>query len=211
MDDTRKPDEMIGIVLLINPTAVKAAITLSRKLTRKEAAPQLVLSAGQTAPALPHISMIHLVKPADISGLVDKLSRINGLCGNLLRRDKSHQFTGLGLRRNWVFWETPRMPGLDHLHDFVISSVQSFLVKPVDVTWPMSEAQQRMHEMYGYPSCGECFDPHVTLAVFPPDDVDEELVRAHSCRQYWSASAFAIAEIGPQGRVSKILHQFPLS
>ncbi|MDP3794047.1 MAG: hypothetical protein Q8R07_04850 [Candidatus Uhrbacteria bacterium] len=200
-------DPIIGLVLLLNVTAAKKAVILSRKLTGKQVDPSLVLEDGKTSRAIAHLSMIHMVRPEDGT------SRLREALRHRVRRFRGQvrgKFTGLGLRRNWAFWETPRTPELDNLHRTVITTARRFSTKPVPISWPMNETQQRMHQIYGYPACGECFDPHVTLSIFPPDAIDEKLVRESSVTCQWTSPALALVEIGPQGRAVKILHRITL-
>jgi len=200
-------DKIIGIVLLLDELTARKAVRISRKLAGLQENPSLVLSRSKRKPALPHISMIHMVKP---TGRMTELRRALTVAVEPLKGDVSGRFTGMGLRRNWVFWETPQDLSINRVHFAVLKAMRPFVSKRVTVTWPMNEAQRWMHQLYGYPSCGECFDPHVTVAVFPPDAIDEKRVREASVACFWTSPALAIAEIGPQGRATKILHRISL-
>lgn len=190
-----------GIVMLFDQGTRATAIKLSARFDG-------IAGSGVVKPFLlyssngegqPHMSHLHLkLDEAGVAACEQKLDRITATT-----RPFGGSFGSIRVRSGtWLFWLAPRTPELNALHARIITECAPLRCGDVTISWAMNDGQQATHRRYGYPSCGLMFDPHITLHVLEPghDDFTREVF------QEYRATGLALAEMGPHGRIERLVH-----
>lgn len=197
-----------GIVLIPDQAATLNACVASAELAALGTSePDVLLDEDEDGTCLPHVSLFHLMTdPGLIPDLVERLRPILEMRGRFTGR-----FTTVVAAGPYVFWRTERSLELDALHRAVVRACQPLRLGQVPIDWQMDEAQKELHERFGYPNCMGRFDPHLTLARLPQDQIPRAVQTGFERPQMWTCFALTIGLIGEHGKLIRTLEHLPFA
>ncbi len=194
----------VSIALVSSSSPVN---TISEELSRKSAS----LSVGNPiilngAECVPHVSIFQL----DVER--HRLGELKDIVKSILQTHRHIQlkFSGVELEnKNWLFWSLEFSQRLKELHEEIVTRCAPIRRANIELGGRgkyLDGVAGLMHERYGYPHVMELYKPHITLQVIQRSELErsqiQELLGKHAGVE-WQPTHVIIAEVGPQGRISR--------
>ncbi len=199
---------VIANLLDSNSSTLAKAISASC-LPHAEDPPLVLQEHTQINPAIPHISHLHL----DIDPM--KIELLHTALWQMIACYPQGKVTGIfqtvEVRRQWLLWKIEASPDLQELHRRIIDVAVPYRQAPMDTQWPITAEQKEMLEEYGYPYCGSCFEPHVTLSRLRHPSHLPELVQTYRNSPFiWRSQTLVIGMLGQHGTMTRVIARLPL-